>query len=378
MDPACRTELAPLVWNDNRKSFEIHDSTDRKIVSFLFPTVMKSCSFYQPQLISVYPWPMKQFKTYYLEKLAREFAAHNRACPVEEYKDTLDTFYKQLCAQINDFPIEDEVSKQLALELLQARIMQCFLDLFTKEPLNFQRISFEAFGEKNHRYLKALYEGQCYHHAFYRAKEYEVMMSTVPFESSFNGAFLLYPGFFLRSMGYAETTTPSEGDLVLFLGDPAQHNNLRFKHLAVMTARGTIRNRWGSFAHEFEQYVHQVPNAYGNRVIFFCKSAHIKPNLEHMVRLSNQMSTIILEWNQKPIPTPLTNLGVLLFFCNWLQSVCKNKISDSETWKWRTIEKHLLAEFPDHDTLTRSILILRIANWTQEFLSNQVSNGPYH
>jgi hypothetical protein len=76
----------------------------------------------------------------------------------------------------------------------------CFRKLFDKAPLNMSSVPLCDLQEEDKTYLKALNEGQCYHYAFYLAKEYNVLSSLIPFDSACNAAFILYPKYFIRQL----------------------------------------------------------------------------------------------------------------------------------------------------------------------------------
>jgi len=360
-----------LNWNSNKKCFEILDpTTDRKIISFLFRSVMPTCFFSNKELLSTDSWSKKEvshFKPLFLEKIKRESQKHITECPIEEYKATVSAFYEDLSRQISDLNMNTEVSKDIALLSLKKTCTDCFKRLFAKQPLNMPQIQFQDLKEKNTEYLNALYQGQCYHFAFYLTEEYKAMLSMIPFESSCNGAFLLYPKFFIQQLGYTETQTPQKGDLVLYLGDAKADNNLRFKHLGVLTDRGTIKSCWGNFGCQFEHQISQVPDAYGSDVIFFHKTHPTPKSFNRITQITNQMSDIIIKFKSPDIPSPLSNNGALLFLLSELKAACQKAYPASKRWDWTKIEENLLREV-NPPTMNRTNLCKEFQNWMQEIL----------
>jgi hypothetical protein len=367
-----------LILNSDKKCFEILDSTDRKIISFLFHSVMPSCYFYHEQYLSTYPWSEKgfiYFKPIFLKKIDREFQKHIAGCPIEEYRQPLISFYNDLRQRICDFNIDSTVLKESDLLLLQRITTDCFKSLFSKPPLNMQHVHFRDLPEKNEEYLNALNNGQCYHFAFYLTEEYQTMMSMIPFKSPCNGAFLLYPRYFLQKLGYSETTIPVRGDLVLYLGDPKLHNNKRFKHLGMLTERGTVKSSWGNFACQFEHQIFQVPDMYGSEVMFFHKT-HQPQNFDKILQTSNQMSHLILQFNSQAIPSPLTTRGTLLFLLDKLKSACKKSNQASKQWHWDKIEEDLFAAFSTKPSLNSTEVCKEFQLWVQEILPQYFINLP--
>ncbi len=238
-----------------------------------------------------------------------------------------------------------------------------------------QYVHFRDLPEKNEEYLNALNNGQCYHFAFYLTEEYQTMMSMIPFKSPCNGVFLLYPRYFLQKLGYSETNIPAKGDFVLYLGDPQLHNKRRFKHLGMLTERGTVKSSWGNFACQFEHQIFQVPEMYGSEVMFFRKT-HQPQNFDKILQTSNQMSNLILQFNSQAIPSPLNTRGALLFLLDKLRSACKRFNRDSEQWHWVKIEQDLLTAFSTKPSLNSTKLREEFQLWMQEILPQYFDVSP--
>lgn len=363
-----------LHWDTNRKRFEILDSTDRKIISFLLRSVKPSCSFYRKEFLSHYEWSKKgfaDFKPRFLRGIEQEFQMHIDKCPVAEYRQPLAAFSKTLQQQISDLTLDSTVPKETALLSLQKVCTDCFRKIFQAAPLNIPQSPFTDLQEKNQQYLNALSVGQCYHYAFYLTGEYDVMLSMIPFASTCNVAFLLYPQIFLKYLGYTATPTPVKGDLVLYLGDPKLDNNSRFKHLGVMTERGTIKSSWNIFSCQFEHQVFQVPDIYGSEVIFLHKTPNHPPDFDRIIQMTNQMSRLILPFNSQYIPSPFTNFGALLYLLDQLRSDCKMANLASEEWDWDKMKESLLAAIPNHSHLTHDELRKEFQLSMQEALPQQ-------
>ncbi len=358
-----------LKWNSDKRFFEILDSTDRKIISFLFNSIMPTCYFYRQQLLPTYPWSEKgfsYFKPFFLQKIDRQFQQHITECPVEEYKQTFISFYHDLRQKICDLTINSVVSKEIALFVLQTTTADCFLNLFSKPPLNMPLAHFRDFLQPKD--IDVMEKGQCYHYALYLTEEYKAMRSMIPVKSAYNITFLLYPGYFLEQLGYSKTDKPLKGDLVLYLGDPKLHNNTRFKHLAVMTEKGTVKSCWGHFSCEFEHSIFQVPDIYGSEVTFFHKTRHETCDLDKIVQSTNLTSNLILQFNTQIIPSPLTSCGALLFLLDKLKSACKRSHQGSEQWPWKIIKENLCTTFSTKPPMDHIELCLEFKLWMQEIL----------
>lgn len=327
--------LQHLNWDSHKKCFNILGSVDRKILSFLFNSVGPSCGFYG------YPDSVKEFsdfKPLFLRSVSQYHTLHLATCP-ENFKQTLNDFYINLLQQVSELNIENGVSEQDSLLRLQQVCTDCFRKLVNGPPLNMPQIS---FSEENPEYLRVLTKGQCYHYALYLAKEYKALLSMSSLESPCRDAFLLYPKYFLQSLGYSETQTPEAGDLVLYLGNPREENKCRFKHLGMMAASQRVKSAWGTFSHKLEHHVFQVPYEYGSEVIFLRKDFPAPETFGAILSTTNQISNLILYFNNKVIPAPLTNLGIVVFLTTELKQDCEKIYPGSKEWDWKMISKTAL------------------------------------
>jgi SAM-dependent methyltransferase len=274
--------------------------------------------------------------------------------------------------EINNLNIGSAVPQEIALLSLQKTCTDCFKKIFSKPPLNMPRVDFRDLPEKNKKYLNALDEGQCYHYAFYLVHEYKAMLSMIPFESSCNATFLLYPKYFIKQLGYCETNTPVQGDLVLYLGDPKLDNNIRFKHLGVMTERGTIKSCWGNFSCELEHMMHQVPDPYGSEVVVLHKNSPSPENFDKIVETTSQASDFIIRFKLPTIPSYLIKNEPLLFLFDTFKSACEEFYPDSEEWLWKKIKENLLITF-DSPSLRHEDLGKEFQAWVQEILPDALT-----
>jgi hypothetical protein len=134
-----------------------------------------------------------------------------------------------------------------------------------------------------------------------------------------------------------------------------------------MTDRGTIKSCWRGFSCEFEHKIHQIPDAYGSEITFLHKNGKTPENFDEILRATNQMSTLIMQFNAPSIPIHLNNDKALLLLLDKLKSACKKSNPASEQWPWKKIEEDLLTtlNFP---SLQRSELCKEFQLWMQEML----------
>lgn len=364
------TALPFLNWNPQKNCFEIEDSTDRKIITFLFDRVMPTCYFEHDRFLKNYNWIEKKIthvKSAFLQEIEQEFQEHLNHCPEETYSVVLKTFHQELKQKIYEADIGDKGAKETALWTLRQLCTYCFKKIFNKPPLNIPQVFYEEFQESNSDYLSILNSGQCFHFAFYMAKEYQALLSMKSIETAACSAFLLYPKLFLQKLSFRETKTPVKDDLVLFLGDPKVDNNLRFKHLGIFTENNKIKSSWGSFNCQFEHEVSQVPNVYGSEVIFYHKTQIPSERLNHISDITNKISATLIKVNSQFIPTVLSNLGALSFLIDEFKCLYGNVNPQSKQWNWEEMRENLFAAIK-YSQLKRNELIKEFEAWIQDTL----------
>lgn len=374
------TSISPfqhLDWNSHKKFFRVLDSTDRKILSFLWNTVLPTCFFYRANPLTTSSWFEKgftHFKSLFLKKIEYEFKQHMAMCSHEEYKPTVKSFYEDVRQQIENLAADSTVSKENALPLLEDILNACFRKLFEKPPLNMSSVSLHNLSETNEEYRHIINKSQCYHYTFYLKKEYKVMKLLFPYESEYNAAFILYPKYFIQQLGYSETSAPTKGDLVLYLGDPKLHNNnCRFKHMGMITKRGTVKSYWLGLSSQFEHQIFQIPESYGFEVTFFHKnSPQDSTNYSKILETTGRISALILQFNKKYIPSPLNTLGALHYLLQELKLVLTKSITNSEHWNWKEIQENLLKELLPN--LKRAEVLQEFQLWMQEILPKYLNS----
>jgi len=374
MSAITNSVLQHLVWNPKKNNFKIQNSSDRKILSFLWNSAASKCYFYRGVSLSTHPWSNKgfdSFKPLFLTDIRRAFENLMVDCPVEEYKADIKLFFDNLQQKIADLEIDHKASNEDIYAALQKILTDSFRQLLSQSHLRMSSLPLQELQESEQQYLNVLKESQCHQYAFYLAKEYRALCLLFPPKNSYDAAFILYPKYFIEGLGYSKTEMPSQGDLVLYLGDPKRHgNNCRFKHLGMVAESGKVKSYWLDFSAQFEHNVFQVPDAYGFEVIFFHKTLQQQPNFEKIQSTTNQMSALIIQFNSRHIPFPLSKLGALLFLLDKLKSACAESNSASKRWDWGEIEKNLRAEILPNlkHQLNHTEIIQEFQSWMQEML----------
>lgn len=324
-----KTAYTNLNWSENKKHFQIQASDERKFISFVYNFIIKEWHISDQQSLSSWNEArINSLKQKHLEK-----------CPVIPFQQRVQEFYDAFSKRV--FAVD--LAEEKALELLKKITIQSLEQLMCSSSMKLSPLYFQSMGQRN-KGFDLLDRGQCYQYAFYLAGHIDLSLSMVPYDTPTSCSFLLYPIFFLKTLGYRDTQSLTGRDLLLYLGNPTRDHGIEFKHLALVTDAQTVKSRWGDLSFELEHAPFQVPEQYGSEIVGFHQTFSAPKEFHKVVALTNQISAILIQTQAKEISHALAHPQAVQKLVHELRTVCQNTIPKSLLWNWQLIEDEALSK----------------------------------